>query len=346
MTRAVSCVQSAASVPRQGTPRVRVEIVQQIMKRAGVGCPPAEFVACVASAFAEAQRALDPQDSIPTFLRNCPSFPVFQEALRRAGPARSVAVLGCGGEGIFGMGHQYAQQEWLRMWPQSEITCIDVTVPFLRDSESWPLSVYDAVISVSMVHYIFDLDAFFRMIRRLLRPGGAYVFGREANARYFRHPVLRQTWEEWRASRPRRSMFRRTVSGWRQRASGLFAESLLDRANLIAKKRFGFRTKLSAEDFRCLIEIHRPAQPPSPQQVGLNGFDPEDLVDNYLPGFRTEWLGSSVHLGYVPHESIQGDWKRRVDDLAVQYPQDGAYLSAVFRKSEMSGGLGAGDRIE
>ena len=334
MTRTVSCVQSATSVPGQGIPVARVDIVQQIMKRAGVDFPPAEFVGCVASAFAEAQRALDPQDAIPTFLRNCPSFPVFQEAIRRAGPARRVAVLGCGGEGIFGMGPQYAQQEWLRVWPESEITCIDLTVPFLKDSERWPVSIYDAVISVSMVHYIFDLDAFFQMIRRLLRPGGAYVFGREANARYFRNAALRQTWEEWRASRPTRSALRHTVSGWRQRVSGLFTESLLDRANLIAKKRFGFRTKLSAEDFRCMIEIHRPAQPPSLQQVGLNGFDPEDLVETYLPGFRTEWLGSSVHLGYVPHESIQGDWKRRIDELAVKYPQDGAYLSAVLRKSE------------
>ncbi|MDP9263528.1 MAG: class I SAM-dependent methyltransferase, partial [Acidobacteriota bacterium] len=69
-------------------------------------------------------------------------------------------------------------------------------------------AAYDLVVTCSTVHHMVDLAAFFRAIRRLVRPGGFYLMLHEPSSRYPRNPECAAAWQAYSTEQQRRRWLR------------------------------------------------------------------------------------------------------------------------------------------
>ena len=324
---------SSPSLPGE----VRHELVLAMMDRLGVSLAPDEFQYEVARAYETIATGTTPRGLIEPSLRSCHSYPVFQAALRNAGPARNVLILGCG-EGLPGLDPEYAAVEWRRIRPDTaNVDCAAVSLPSLLDDRFWRTRAYDAVVTHSMVHFVYRLDLLFHRIEQVLRPGGAYVMGKEVNALFGRSPellgVAAALGRELAAKRRYRGLF--NLDRYYKRIGALIGSgaplSWAEGVNLVLNRRLGARADLTPFEQSRLIEVHRPLLPPSPQQIGMQGMDASWLSANYLSRFELAWFGSSGYLGYHHSRSWSARWKQRNEELAAERPGHGVYLAACWR---------------
>jgi hypothetical protein len=302
------------------------------MKRARVEMDPREFAFVVSLARRTAQTALrSDASSVFALMRDDHSYPNFQEAIRRAGPARRVLALGGATDGYCALDPDYTATEWTACWPDSAVDSLALNPEAIRNPGRLPRDHYDAVISTSLVLFLYSLEELGALLEHTLKQGGRYVFGKEVNARFFRNHEVMARLKEWRARRHEGASVRKRIRRfWR----GLFpaANPVETAANRILREKHGFAVNLKTEEFRAMIEIHRPAEPPTATQVGLYGFDVEELASSIWPFLQLNWWKSSGHLGYAPHSLLDPHWKGVEADLAARYPDDGVYLSACFTK--------------
>ncbi len=303
--------------------------------------PVDEFALAVTTAYAGAQRTLNGQDAIEQALRRCHSYPVFQEAIQKAGAARSVLILGCGGDGLIGLPADYARREWLRVWPGTErLDSLNLTCDLLADESRWPDGGYDVVVSHSMLLYFFRLDRGFEFISRALRSGGIFLMGKEVNARFWQEPALpaatRQLREERRAQRGggRFGLPLRLLRAAKRRLLASPSPDLTSKVNQALRAQYGATGCLTEAEISRLIEIHRPTDPPSSTQIGMSGFEVDALQRTVLSEFDLIWWRTSGWLGYASRENLSTYWLGKEGDLGSVYPFSGIYLSACWRKCE------------
>jgi hypothetical protein len=308
------------------------------MEKAGVSMPPEKFAYEVSRAYSALDTGLSEPAVVPSRLRSCHSYPVFQESLRQAGRPRSALVLGCG-EGLCGQTATYAKTELERIWPDAPaVDTLELTPPVLWDSSRWPRRRYDVVVTHSMVHFVYDLGLLFQLIDGALTPNGAYVMGKEENARWWRNGDLQAHAAKRRVRYQRRSRWTRYFSlyNWHQfagRMLGIPPVDVYQGVNRILARRLGAKTPLTPEEISRLIEVHRPREAPGGMQIGMCGFDTAHLQAKYLPDFRLQWFGTSGWLGYAPQEHLSRQERETAIQFGRRYPEDGVYFSACWRKA-------------
>ena len=333
-TKLASRLVSGQAVP----PGVRPEVVESIMDRVGVSMPPEIFQFEVARAFEVVASGRERRGRVEPHLRSCHSYPVFQQALRRAGPMKSVLILGCG-EGLPGLDYEYTEAEWKRIWPDTpHLDVISVSLPQLLNESAWTPQTYDVVVSHSMIHYIYRTDLLFCRIRQVLRGNGVYVMGKEVNARFAQTPELVRRARDLRVAigraRRRRAPFnfRRSRAFLRRLLGYEPPVSLIEGVNTILDRRLKVKRDLTQQEISRLVEVHRPEVPPSDLQIGMAGFDVECLAESYLRGFELEWFKSSGYLGYQHPTDWPKMWHNLESDLASRHEGRGIYFSACWRK--------------
>ncbi|MFN7923301.1 MAG: methyltransferase domain-containing protein [Bryobacteraceae bacterium] len=320
-------------------PDVRVDVVNRIMDRVGVSTRPEEFVCEVAWSFQLAHGPAQSEGTVESRLRRCTSYPVFVEALEHARPANSV-LLYCCGEGLVGLGESYIRSEWRKVWPQVErVETLAISPRLLWDESRWPREQFDAVVSLSQLHFIYNLDQFFEMTGRCLKRGGVYVMAKEVNARYFQQPALQAELAELRAENRKRKRWEayspQRYWGFIKRKLGMqkpTERSAFEKANDRIREKLGSRAPLTPVEISRIVEIHRPAETLDGPQIGMNGLDVDHLAKNYLRGYELEWKKTSNHMGFTHTDLLAPKWRKREQELGAQFPDDGAYLSCAWRK--------------
>lgn len=318
------------------------------MNRVRSTLEPPQFVEAVVMAFKEIQDAYLPSP-IGNRFRLERSFEHFQEGIAVAtevtGSGHSVLVLGCG-RGFAGEPAQFAADAVQEIVSPTDwtIDTRDVTPATFGVSLDALLASgdfagcrnnYDLVVSHSLVHFMPSLDAFFGLVRSVLRPSGALLVGHEPNAEFWRSRQCQRAVDEWRSSRKRR--------GWRAGLKAIpivrrlgrrdSAQVLADRVNQRLKNECGFKADLTRNEISRLVDIHRPEATPGGFRIGFDGFDIEKLSRAYLPGFALAWIKTSAHLGYGSATSLSDEWSRREAELAEAFPLAGSVLNAWWRRT-------------
>lgn len=311
-----------------------------IMERLGVSLSPEAFQYEAARAYETIASGTRAAGLVEPALQTCHSYPVFRSALRRAGPAKRVLVLGCG-EGLPGLDSEYPSKEWLEAWPETPVVDrMALSWPVLLNKNGWGRDEYDVVVSHSMLHFIYRIDLALERIKQVLRPGGMYVMGKEVNARFGRVPELVQNAIRLNQELATRKRLRSIVDFKRyyRRLGPLFATdpplSWTEGVNLVLRRRLQTRGDLTSAELSRLVEVHRPLLPHSDQQVGMQGFDVDFLSGTYLEGFELDWFESSGYLGYQHCHQWSAKWLRQNRTLAAQHAGRGVYFSACWRLKE------------
>jgi len=318
--------------------QVKESVCERIMHRVGVSLPPAQFIYEVARAYEAIQTANSPPSIIEPRLRCCHSYPVFQQALREGGPAASTLILGCG-EGLCGLDDSYARTEWGRAWPNtSKVDSCLLSPPVLWDESRWPKDQYGAIVSHSMVHYVYNLDQYFRLVDRALLPGGTYVMGHEVSARFWLRPELVSATAKLRQDLRGTGRWKRLADPkayWRRIGKYLHVEEPLDltaQINLVLRRRLKTTEDVTSEEISRLVEIHRPLEKPCDLQIGRSGFDVDELSRTYFSDYELVWSGSSGFTGFTHPDHLPPHWRERDAELSRRFPNDGVYFSACWRK--------------
>ena len=322
-----------------------------LMRRVNACLSPAEFIEAVAVTFQEVRNG-EP-NVMGQLFRAAGSFPLFQKALRLAlnerGKAQSILVMGCG-RGFAGEPADFATGvvNELFLSKRASVTTCNLSSESLRQDPETLFSIsqfagqggaFDLVVAHSLLHYVPDLTAAFTLIRRLLKPSGGLILSHEPNARFWKdeacQEAVRALRKEVRA-RQRRSRFNLTRLYRRFRAGTSQTERVSDRVNRSLMERYGLMGSLTENEIQRIVDIHRPEAVPGDFRIGLNGFDPEDLRQTYLPGFRLIWAGSSGHLGYTCSSSLPLTWRRKEELLAASRPMCGCVFTAYWRQDAVA----------
>jgi len=309
---------------------------------------PPQFVETVVLAFKEVQETYLPSPIGDRF-RSERSFEQFQEGLRVAtdvaGSDHSILVLGCG-RGFAGESTQFAVDAVQEIVSSTDWTIdtrdltpatfgVSLDTLFTSGDFAECRNNYDLVVTHSLVHFMPSLDAFFGLVRSLLKPSGALVVGHEPNAEFWRNQQCQLAVNEWRRARRRR--------GWRERLKVIpivrrlgrrdSVQVLADRVNQRLRDEYGFKADLTRSEISRLVDIHRPEATPGGFRIGFDGFDHEELTRTYLPGFALTWIKTSAHLGYASATSLSDEWSRREVELAEAFPLAGSVLNACWRRT-------------
>jgi SAM-dependent methyltransferase len=327
---------------------VQMKRLSELMKRVHSSLGPSEFIEAVSLAFKEVQTSFSRNVARQRFRAEA-SFDYFQKAVQMCrelpGLQRSAMVLGCG-RGFAGESSEFAASETHEILSADSwtIDMRDVSPPQLRLNSDRLFATlefadregrYDLVVSHSLLHFIPDLNAVFKLIRRLLKPVGALVVGHEPNAKFWQCLECQRAVAELRKAR--------RAPGWRGhlrvgpilRRLGRHdsTQKLFDKVNRRLVKHNGFSGPLTRNEITRLVDVHRPEAVPGDFCIGFDGFDVEELTRLYLPGFRLIWVGTSGHLGYTPLSSLSPEWLRREAILADQHPLAGSVFNAYWRRA-------------
>lgn len=316
-----------------------LRMLRDLAARVGSRQSPREFLHGVMEVYKEIQRTEFPADMHQTF-RNGPSHPLFVESLRQIRWENKrrlrILVLGCG-DPFVGRDSTYAVQVVEESLAADQIEIVDrceVTPSCWDDRVAHRFGTYDLVVSHSLVHFLAELVPFFQFIERVTAPGGYYVMGHEPSARFWknadclsalrdrqRDELRRRRWSRWPGLIGR-------ILGKRQRKP-----TLHDAINAALRERFGFSSTLTAQEIDRLVDLHRPKEFPETFRIGSDGFDDDELRQQYLTGWQRQWMGSSGHVGYADARRLGAKWQTRDATLRRQFPLDGTSFTAVWQKA-------------
>lgn len=316
-----------------GDTGIREDVVKSIMHRVGVALEPEKFVYEVARAYA----AVAPTRGTAR-LESRHADAAFEQMIVSCAPVASVLVLGCG-DGLCGFDTSYARRAFLEIWPATPrvVECA-VTQPMLWDEDQWPDEQFEAVICYSIVHYIYNLQRFFKMVRRSVRPGGFFVMSGH-NARFWQQPELRAAADTARARLRSRARWKKylSVSAWYRRARRLAVPErrpdVGSRVNGILVPRLRMSGDLTTAEISHLIDVHRPSHDASPLQIGFPGLDVTYLSQKYLNGFTLKACRTHGWSGFVAYDQLSPGLRARDAQLGQSYPNDGAFFSACWQRS-------------
>ena len=323
-----------------------VDCLSDVMKRVHTQLTVPEFIEAVAVTFQEVRND-EPQDVMQRRFRAAGSFPMFQKALRLSlrarGEAQSILVMGCG-RGFAGEPADFAAHvvNEIFLSKRTSVATCNLSSAFLRQDPERLFSIspfagqhgsFDLVVTHSLLHYIPDLTAAFTLIRRLLKPSGGLILSHEPNSRFWKDDACQETvralGKEVRAGQWRRRFSVNRLYRLFRATTGR-TERISDRVNRKLMERYVLTGSLAENEIQRLVDIHRPEAVPGTFRIGLNGFDPQDLTQTYLPGFRLIWVGSSDHLGYASSASLSPKWQRREQTLAASRPLAGCVFTAYW----------------
>jgi SAM-dependent methyltransferase len=321
--------------------------LRSVMQRTGSELEPLEFIEAVSLAFQEVQSCRERKNTEQGF-RADPSFLLFERALRFAWESatpRSILVLGCA-RGFAGKTAEFARttiEEICQPAASRKIDFLDLSPGDLRShgggTSTSQASRYDLVVSHSLLHFVPDVSPFFRLVRSVLHSGGGLILSHEPNARFWRNADCMAALAELRDVRLRR--WKRiprpaAVLARFRRPAAVPQTSFFDEVNKMLAQYHGFKSALAENEIRRLVDVHRPEATPGDFRIGCDGFDMDEIIPTYLPGFRSSWTATCNHLGYYSHESLSSGWRQREAALAGQHPQDGSVVTAYLREEATS----------
>jgi hypothetical protein len=329
-----------------------MERLLSVMQRVNYSAKPDEFLEVISTVFQKIQeRKSSAQPPVANQFRQEPSFVLFEKAIEHARVSQSsdlsVLVLGCA-EGFAGKSADFTEEVVTNLFGAGErkIRAVNLTPDFFRNfsaesfagtSLSGTEHGYDLLIAHSVVHFIPDLDAFFRFVRMALTSSGGLILGHEPNARFWCNSECLEAAEHLRSDLSR-SKWIAAILGLANRVklSGPARPgepTLWDEVNSVLMEQNGFTAPLSENEIRRIVDVHRPEPVPGTFRIGLNGFDIEVLASEYLNDFTLKWSASCGHLGYTPAQSLNPKWRRRDAELAAKYPHDGTVWTAYWRRN-------------
>ncbi len=311
------------------------------MTRVGATVTPGEFVQGVIEIFHEVS---DYSEATMHFrFRQGRAYRDFLTLLARAGPPAHSRVLAIGcGPGFGGRGSGFAssvvqelyagahgfQVERMEVTPQLLDSCGKVVKPVRR----FPL-----VVTHSLLHYLFDLKPFCRLLHTLIEPGGRYVMANEPNARFWDNTECVKTLHQKEAADRRRKRAARFLDPRRYGGKLLRVLGASTPSDPFAvmnrrlRERFHLRGELTRSEIMHINEPHLP-DPDSPAlRLGSNGLDWECL-EGIFPPLRLEVVRTSGYLGRENLDRIEGQWGEADRDMAGRYPLDGASFTALWWK--------------
>ncbi len=310
--------------------------LEAIAARTGMGLLPEEMVTAVREAFIASQQQHG-GGAVEGDRPACPSSDIFRSGLARSrqlAPVQpSILVLGAG-KGIPGRDSAYAAGVVDEVFEgQCRITRLEWTEPHAAA----PAREYDLVVSHSLAHFLFGVDAFLRFAAaKVRRTGGGYVMASEPNRRFWANAEIASRMVEKREAkrlldriRPFLRPAKLLVTGSHSRSSE--TQAFDSRVNAYLRERHGLRKDLTFK------EINRIADPYFPDELlgqypplGANGFDWENELPGMLAGFRREWIATARFLGKRNPRMLDAQWTEIHDELERRYPLDGNVFTALW----------------
>jgi SAM-dependent methyltransferase len=328
--------------------------LRSTMNRVGASMPPQDFIYVVSNAYheVEAQRhAID----MHAYFRSSGGYRALKQALMAAKESfdQPVSILNIG----CGAGYDLeVLREVFSPADVRKIVCCDISVDMQtiarKQARGYPCRFvlghaeealvygsYDLVITNAMIHHVADLEAFFGVLERNVRPGGGFVMGHEPNARYWRNPECMAVLNKLRAARRRRRNTSKLLKPSRYfyklaQVLGVAGEETLEtRINRILREHAGFTGDLTLQEIHRLVDVHVPNGADEEFKIGLDGFDWEELQRGLLSSFQLAWVESSGYMGETCSPSaLPRRWREINDRLAAKYPLDGSNFSAFWRR--------------
>jgi 2-polyprenyl-3-methyl-5-hydroxy-6-metoxy-1,4-benzoquinol methylase len=326
------------------------------MKRVGVAFDPEEFIRLVSNAYHEVEAQRHAVD-MHAYFRNSGGYENFKQSLQMAKKAidRPVSILnvGCGaGWDLEVMREVFSNEE------VKKVVCCDISADMqaiarqkangypcrfvlARVNEALVYGPYDLVVTHAMVHHVADLASFLSTITRAVVPGGAYVMGHEPNNRFWVNEECQSYLRRMRTTESRRRRMTKYLkpSAYVFKAARMLGvtadDSLEERINRILRTRHGFKSNLTPQEIRRLVDVHVPDWFAGDFKIGLDGFEWDHLQSDFLQSFTLAWVGTSSYLGETCSASDLPERWQDVDlQLAKKYPLDGSNFSAFWWKKE------------
>lgn len=326
------------------------------MERVGVTCDPEEFVLVVSNAYHEVEAQRHAVD-LHAYFRTSGGYENFKQALQRARKAldRPVSILnvGCGaGFDLEVLREVFSNEE------VKKVVCCDISADMqaiarqkangypcrfvlAKVDEALVYGPYDLVVTHAMVHHVADLASFLSTINRAVVPGGAYVMGHEPNSRFWLNTECQSQLNRMRTTESRRRRMRKYLkpSSYIFKAARMLGvsadDSLEERINRILRMRHQFKSDLTPQEIRRLVDVHVPDWFGGNFKIGFDGFDLDQLRSEFLRGFKLAWVGTSGYLGETCSASdLPERWQKVDRQLAEKYPLDGSNFSAFWWKKE------------
>ena len=326
------------------------------MERVGVAMTPELFVRTISNVYHEVEAQRHSID-MHAYFRRSGGYEVFKQVLTAAkrtikGP---VAILN------IGCGAGYDLEVLSEVFPHDavrKVVCCDISADMqslarVRSNgyhcrfvlgharEAMVYGPYDLIVTHAMIHHVADLKSFFETIDEGVVPGGALVTGHEPNHRFWTNSECQAVLQRLRSSLSRRKKLAKYTDPYRYvfkvaRMLGMADDvSLEARINRILRERYEFKSELSAQEIRRLVDVHVPDAFPGDFKIGLDGFDWEALQKEFLPKFELGSVGTSGYLGETcTPADLPKRWQQINQHLAQKYPLDGSNFSAFWHKRE------------
>jgi SAM-dependent methyltransferase len=311
-----------------------------VMERIGAKVSPGEFIHAVVDAFQEVWT--QPEEVMRSRFRRSRSFEDFGALLDRvqARQCTRVLVLGCGA-GFGGRSSGFAAdvvRNCCAGVDNLKVVSLDLTPQALESEFSKAVdSRFPLIVSHSLAHYIFDLQALAKVVNRALAPGGHYLMANEPNARFWRNPeCLKTLWLKESSDRKRKRALRffapRRYWGLVVRLArpGKTSDPLV-RINQMLHLRFGLSGALTRTEIFRITDPHGPDLSSYGFRLGSNGLDWQDLEEILAP-LSLAWIRTSGYLGRDNPRDVKGKWGDLDRRMASLYPLDGCSFSALWRK--------------
>jgi SAM-dependent methyltransferase len=314
-----------------------------LMSRVGATVTPGEFVQGVIEIFHEVS---DYSEATMHFrFRQSRAYRDFLTLLARAGPPAGSRILAIGcGPGFGGRGSGFAASVVQELYAGAhgfQVERMEVTPQLLDPSEKAmkPVRRFPLVVTHSVLHYLFELKPFCRLLHSLIEPGGRYVMANEPNARFWDNTECVETLRRKERSDRRRKRAARFLDPRRYGAKLLRLLGPSRPADAFAvmnhrlRERFHLRGELTPSEIMHINEPHLP-DPGSDSptlRLGSNGLDWERLKEVFPP-LRLEVVRTSGYLGRENLDRIESKWREADRDLAGRCPLHGSSFTALWWK--------------
>jgi len=294
---------------------------------------PAEFAAAVAESFREAEPV--PEAVVEQRFRAGRGYRDLRGMLRKAGlaPQARVLAIGCG-KGLAGRSAMYAAAVTREVYPSAAVDEINYGLSLERA----PGAPYDAVVTHSLLHFVWDTEPLCRLICGAMAGAGSYVMANEPNARFWSNPECTAELERVSAAEDRRRRLLKYAEPSRYLSRLLRAvrphetRDVAAGVNRLLRGRLGMRGELTAREIVRIADPHVHDAAPGARRLGSDGLDWDCLEAGPLRGLEIESVRTS---GYVMRNNparVPERWRELDRELARRFPLDGCFFTALWRR--------------
>ena len=326
----------------------REAVLKDYLASVGAKLPPMEFIEVTSNLYHKFEAAA--YDSRHSEIFDSPLSASWQNILKRINesPRQALSVLdiGCGTgfatkQVLAGIGAEKIQKivcadpsKEMLIECKNALSAYPVEVEYLEatiDDLSNRVNQFDIVVCNSVLHHVFELEAFLDIVARLVKPGGFYIVGHEPAASAMQNAEIQRYTRLFRNySRVRKNLnLRRLASRLKRRLLKTGGtKTILEKVNDELLSGSYIKTKLDPLAITKMVDIHVPTMASHNFSWGFLGLEPKWIAKELE--FDLLLTESYNHLKHIP--ASDAFWQGINRSLAEKYPQQGVDFIALYQK--------------